>query len=291
MLCAQTLLPCPAADPSRPQPPLQIGSFVPAESVRLRAIDAVFTRMGANDNLAQGRSTFLEELSETSSILAKATASSLVVIDELGRGTSTHDGLAIAHATLQHLVQRVTSLTIFVSHYPMVSPWLRQCCSPHLSPDSLPQSACGHLGQRCGACRSSSFQTWMLHALGAEARPLPAWLACAHRSQTQRGGVVQLAALQEQFRGRLEARYMSYLQDMPSSSLPPLPPQTSGGSSGSGGQPPALPKITFLFKLVPGVADRSFGLNVARMAHLPNGVVELAAVKAEQMEKQTLSRR
>ena len=110
----------------RPQPPLQIGSFVPAESVRLRAIDAVFTRMGANDNLAQGRSTFLEELSETSSILAKATASSLVVIDELGRGTSTHDGLAIAHATLQHLVQRIKALTIFVSHYPMVGHRLRQ---------------------------------------------------------------------------------------------------------------------------------------------------------------------
>ena len=103
---------------------------------------------------------------------------------------------------------------------------------------------------------------------------------------------MQLAALQEQFPGCLETRYMSYLQDVPPSSLPSLPPQTGGGSSGGDGrQPPALPRITFLFKLVPGVADRSFGLNVARMAHLPDGVVELAAVKAEQMETQTLSRR
>ena len=106
---------------------------------------------------------------------------------------------------------------------------------------------------------------------------------------------MQLAALQEQFPGRLEARYMSYLQDVPSSSPPSPPPQIGGGSGGGhdgdGGQPPALPRITFLFKLVPGVADRSFGLNVARMAHLPGGVVELAAVKAEQMEEQTLSRR
>ena len=151
MPCAQKLLPCPAAASQGRNLLLQIGSFVPAESVRLRAIDAVFTRMGANDNLAQGRSTFLEELSETSSILAKATVSSLVVIDELGRGTSTHDGLAIAHATLQHLVQRVKALTIFVSHYPMVGRRLRQRCSLRLTPDSLPRSASEHPGQRCSA--------------------------------------------------------------------------------------------------------------------------------------------
>lgn len=97
----------------------QIGSWVPAESVRLRAIDAVHTRMGASDDLARGRSTFLEELLETSSILAAATPASLVVIDELGRGTSTHDGLAIAHATMHQLVEKGVPL-LFVTHYPKV---------------------------------------------------------------------------------------------------------------------------------------------------------------------------
>ena len=97
---------------------MQVGCFVPAESLTLRAIDAVHTRMGASDNLAQGRSTFLEELSETSAILASATESSLVVIDELGRGTSTHDGKAIAHATLKYVVQKLKALTLFVTHYP-----------------------------------------------------------------------------------------------------------------------------------------------------------------------------
>lgn len=91
---------------------------MPAESLTLRAIDAVHTRMGASDNLAQGRSTFLEELSETSAILSTATESSLVVIDELGRGTSTHDGMAIAHATLKYIVQELKALTLFVTHYP-----------------------------------------------------------------------------------------------------------------------------------------------------------------------------
>ena len=99
---------------------LQIGSWVPAAAVKLRAIDAVHTRMGASDNLAQGRSTFLEELSETSAILATATESSLVVIDELGRGTSTHDGLAIAHATMHYLLRRSIPL-LFVTHYPKVT--------------------------------------------------------------------------------------------------------------------------------------------------------------------------
>jgi DNA mismatch repair protein MSH3 len=99
----------------------QAGSFVPAASARLHAFDAVLTRMGAADNIALGRSTFLEELSETSAILAAATPRSLVIIDELGRGTSTRDGVAIAHATLAHIVDAVRCLTLFVTHYPEVA--------------------------------------------------------------------------------------------------------------------------------------------------------------------------
>ncbi|KAH7281361.1 hypothetical protein KP509_36G043400 [Ceratopteris richardii] len=99
----------------------QIGSYVPAVSVKLRAFDSIFTRMGASDNIQRGASTFLEELSEASTILRRATPQSLVIMDELGRGTSTHDGVAIAYATLQHLLKNVRCLTLFVTHYPKVA--------------------------------------------------------------------------------------------------------------------------------------------------------------------------
>lgn len=84
---------------------MQVGSYVPAASAKLHVCDAVFTRMGASDSIQKGSSTFFEELSETSAILRRATSRSLVIIDELGRGTSTHDGVAIAYATLQYLLK------------------------------------------------------------------------------------------------------------------------------------------------------------------------------------------
>ncbi|XP_024542217.1 DNA mismatch repair protein MSH3 [Selaginella moellendorffii] len=85
----------------------QIGLYVPAATAKLHVFDAVFTRMGAMDRIQRGSSTFFEELSEASTILHKATSRSLVVIDELGRGTSTHDGITIAYAMLHHLLQEV----------------------------------------------------------------------------------------------------------------------------------------------------------------------------------------
>ena len=94
---------------------LQIGSFVPAKEAAMCCFDGVYTRMGAGDDLAAGMSTFLVELHHTSQVLAQATPRSLVILDELGRGTSTHDGVAIAHATLRHLVQRVGCATLFVT--------------------------------------------------------------------------------------------------------------------------------------------------------------------------------
>ncbi|KAK7482631.1 hypothetical protein BaRGS_00026130 [Batillaria attramentaria] len=84
----------------------QIGSFVPAASARLGILDAIFTRMGAEDEIFRGRSTFMVELQEAGEILAAATERSLVIMDELGRGTSTHDGVAIAYATLHHLITK-----------------------------------------------------------------------------------------------------------------------------------------------------------------------------------------
>jgi len=177
----------------------QIGSFVPAKSARLSVLDAVYTRMGASDNLAMGSSTFLEEMSEASAVLETCTPRSLVIMDELGRGTSTHDGVAIAAATLEHLVRNAACFTLFVTHYPSVARDVQANYPSH--------------------CSSS---------------------------------------------------FTSYVE---------LP-----GSSEE------VPRIQFLYKLTPGVAHRSFGLNVARMACLPNKVIQTAGVKASELEVQTARR-
>jgi DNA mismatch repair protein MutS len=95
----------------------QMGSFVPARSARLGLIDRVFTRIGASDNLARGRSTFMVEMTETAAILHTATARSLILLDEVGRGTSTYDGLAIAWAAVEYLHARVGAKTLFATHY------------------------------------------------------------------------------------------------------------------------------------------------------------------------------
>ncbi|KAG6841688.1 hypothetical protein C0991_008326 [Blastosporella zonata] len=99
----------------------QIGSYVPATSVKMGLVDSVLTRMGASDDLAKGRSTFMVEMSETSEILHSATKNSLVILDELGRGTSTFDGMAIADAVMQQLLETTMSKTLFITHYPLVA--------------------------------------------------------------------------------------------------------------------------------------------------------------------------
>ncbi|HVF63823.1 MAG TPA: DNA mismatch repair protein MutS, partial [Casimicrobiaceae bacterium] len=93
------------------------GSFVPADDATLGPLDAIFTRIGAADDLAGGRSTFMVEMTEAAAILHRATAKSLVVIDEIGRGTSTYDGLALARAIAQRLADVNRSLTLFATHY------------------------------------------------------------------------------------------------------------------------------------------------------------------------------
>jgi DNA mismatch repair protein MutS len=94
-----------------------IGSYVPANQTRLGPIDKLFTRIGANDDLASGRSTFMVEMTETAYILRHATAQSLVLIDEIGRGTSTFDGVALAHACCVYLAETVQAFTLFSTHY------------------------------------------------------------------------------------------------------------------------------------------------------------------------------
>src|SRR3954451_16660371 len=95
----------------------QAGSFVPASRAKLGLVDRLFSRVGASDNLARGRSTFMVEMVETAAILAQATARSFVILDEVGRGTSTYDGLAIAWAVVEAVHDRNRCRCLFATHY------------------------------------------------------------------------------------------------------------------------------------------------------------------------------
>jgi DNA mismatch repair protein MutS len=94
-----------------------IGSFIPAKSARIGLVDRIFTRIGAADDLASGRSTFMVEMTETAAILHNATAHSLILMDEIGRGTSTFDGLSLAFACAEYLAREIKAFTLFATHY------------------------------------------------------------------------------------------------------------------------------------------------------------------------------
>lgn len=95
----------------------QLGSFVPAQRANLSLLDRIFTRIGASDNLSEGKSTFLVEMEETATICTQATKNSLVILDEVGRGTSTYDGLALAQAIVEHLYTTIGARCLFATHY------------------------------------------------------------------------------------------------------------------------------------------------------------------------------
>jgi DNA mismatch repair protein MutS len=95
----------------------QMGSFVPAQAALLPIVDRVFTRIGAADNLARGRSTFMVEMTEAAAILNTATARSFIVLDEIGRGTSTYDGLALAWSVVEYISEKIRAKTLFATHY------------------------------------------------------------------------------------------------------------------------------------------------------------------------------
>lgn len=113
-----------------------IGSYVPAKSATLGRIDRIFTRIGASDDLSSGRSTFMVEMTETATILNNATAESLVLIDEIGRGTSTFDGLSLAFATAEYLAIKLRAFTFFATHYfelTTLADDLATICNVHLN--------------------------------------------------------------------------------------------------------------------------------------------------------------
>jgi len=174
----------------------QIGSFVPASSACLSLLDGIYTRMGAFDSLFTNQSTFMVELAETSSILKAATSRSLGFVDELGRGTSTHDGVAIAGAVLDYVVRETKCACLFITHY---------------------QTLAG-----------------MARAFEKD--------------------------------GELRNVHMKF----------------SAQEGGDGEE-----EITFLYEVGEGVAHRSYGLNVARLARVPKPVLDTAIRKSHEMEMET----
>uniref|UniRef100_A0A7N8WSD4 DNA mismatch repair protein MSH3 n=1 Tax=Mastacembelus armatus TaxID=205130 RepID=A0A7N8WSD4_9TELE len=183
----------------------QMGSYVPASEACLGIVDGIYTRMGASDNIYKGRSTFMEELTEASDIISHATEHSLVILDELGRGTSTHDGIAIAYATLEYFIRHVKALTLFVTHYP------------------------------------------------------------------------PLCELERLFPGQVSNYHMAFLLNEPAiaTDMDEVQPEF----------------ITFLYQLTEGAAGRSYGLNVARLADIPDTILHTAARKSRELESMVNTRR
>ncbi|KAM4902704.1 DNA mismatch repair protein Msh6 [Sylvia borin] len=177
----------------------QLGCYVPAEACRLTPIDRVFTRLGASDRIMAGESTFFVELSETSSILQHATEHSLVLVDELGRGTATFDGTAIASAVVKELAERIRCRTLFSTHY-------------HSLVEDYSQSAAVRLGH----------------------------MACMVENESD---------------------------------------------------DPSQETITFLYKFIEGACPKSYGFNAAKLADIPEEVIQKGHRKAKEFEKTTLSLR
>lgn len=177
----------------------QLGCYVPAESLRFSPVDRVFTRLGASDRIMAGESTFFVELSETASILRHASRHSLVLLDELGRGTATYDGTAIASAVVKELAEKICCRTLFSTHY-----------------HSLVEDYANNPAVRLGH------------------------MACMVENECE---------------------------------------------------DPSQETITFLYKFITGACPKSYGFNAARLANLPEEVIQTGHKKAREFERSTISLR
>ncbi|KAI8469096.1 MAG: muts domain V-domain-containing protein [Monoraphidium minutum] len=231
-----------------------VGSYVPAEACELGVMDGLLTRMGAADDLSSGRSTFAEEMANAAEMLARATPRSLVILDELGRGTATRDGIAVAAATLEHLLTQRQCLTLFTSHYPEVWRGLQQ--------DAGAEGAgCGDGsgGGNAGPGQGGGLSPEAARAVGVFHMAYTTARGGGAGTRGEGGGPGAAAAAGVAAAGGIIRE------------------------CGPGGDQPPL---IFLYTLQPGGADRSFGLNVARMAGLPPLVVSRAADVAASMQQQ-----
>ena len=195
----------------------QVGVYVPATSAKLSVFDAIHTRMGARDSLHTGHSTFLIELAETQHMMTHATPRSLLIFDELGRGTSTHDGVAIAFACLEWVITRLRAFTMLVTHYQM------------------------------------------------------------------------LAKLADTYSGAVNVYHMSFLSDNTRAAAMADAADKEERTDNQAASATDDVDIVFMYSLVAGVAPRSFGLNVARLAHVKEEVVQHAAAIAHRRRTQKAS--
>ena len=114
----------------------QTGSYVPAKKVGIGIVDSIYTRVGASDNLSKGESTFLVEMKETATILNRATSKSLIILDEIGRGTGTYDGISLAKAIAEYIIENINATTLFATHYHILtelSEDFPNCCNFHMT--------------------------------------------------------------------------------------------------------------------------------------------------------------
>ncbi|XP_055418814.1 DNA mismatch repair protein Msh3 isoform X4 [Bubalus kerabau] len=221
----------------------QIGSYVPAEEATIGIVDGIFTRMGAADNIYKGQSTFMEELTDTAEIIRKATPQSLVILDELGRGTSTHDGIAIAYATLEYFIRDVKSLTLFVTHYPPV----------------------------CELEKNYSQQVGNYH-MGF----------LVNEDESKQDAVLQaLPSCSANFIITLVARWLQFFW----ASHPELIMSEGRKRTSISCEEDQVPdSVIFLYQITRGIAARSYGLNVAKLADVPGEILKKAASKSKELE-------
>ncbi|TKS78307.1 DNA mismatch repair protein [Collichthys lucidus] len=253
----------------------QMGSYVPASEARLGMLDGIYTRMGASDNIYKGRSTFMEELTEASEIISRATEHSLVILDELGRGTSTHDGIAIAYATLEYFIRDVKQLGTSA-----------EALQVHSEADTnleLKTESEIHYRRRRGGqgdtmqrkchpwhvANQQSVRDVVLFEPPCQVKALT--LFVTHYPS--------LCELERVYPEHVSNYHMAFLLNEPDIAI-----DTDDGEV----QPEF---ITFLYQLTEGAAGRSYGLNVARLADIPDPILHTAARKSRELESMVNARR